>query len=186
MWTKHTRDVFNNASARSTLDCLLAKVLRGDFEVFMSRNTWMLNRQWFWFKASQKMGPRLRVSSNRLGEAGNRTCHPWFTRHRFISYTTAASLCTQYFHIRLSEWRFMFLCVDIWMEQFKLKVGRSFTLNLFPTNGGFDLFVTGRSHSFIERALAIIQQCNDHKDKLSLSRALTSLNSPHACKEAVI
>ena len=41
------------------------------------------------FKASQKTGLRLKVSSNRLGEAGNRTCDPWFTRHRFIPYTKA-------------------------------------------------------------------------------------------------
>ena len=41
------------------------------------------------FKASQKTGQRLKVSSGRLGEAGNRTCDPWFTRHRFIPYTTA-------------------------------------------------------------------------------------------------
>ena len=44
------------------------------------------------FKASQKTGQWLTVSSDRLGEAGNRTCDPWFTRHRFIPYTTAASL----------------------------------------------------------------------------------------------
>ena len=43
------------------------------------------------FKASQKTGQRLKVSSDRLGEAGNRTCDPWFTRHRFIPYTTAKS-----------------------------------------------------------------------------------------------
>ena len=42
------------------------------------------------FKASQKKGQQLKVSSDRLGEAGNRTCDPWFTRHRFIPYTTAA------------------------------------------------------------------------------------------------
>ena len=42
-------------------------------------------------KASQKRGQQLKVSSDRLGEAGNRTCNPWFTRHRFIPYTTAAS-----------------------------------------------------------------------------------------------
>ena len=42
------------------------------------------------FKASQKTGQRLKVSSDRLGEAGNRTCDPWFTRHRFIPYTTVA------------------------------------------------------------------------------------------------
>ena len=28
------------------------------------------------FKASQKTGQRLKVSSDRLGEAGNRTCYP--------------------------------------------------------------------------------------------------------------
>ena len=38
------------------------------------------------FKASQKTEQRLKVSSNRLGEAGNRTCDPWFTRHRIIPY----------------------------------------------------------------------------------------------------
>ena len=43
------------------------------------------------FKASQKTGQRLKVSSDRLGEAGNRTCDSWFTRHRFTPYTTAAS-----------------------------------------------------------------------------------------------
>ena len=44
------------------------------------------------FKASQKTGQRLKVSSDRLGEAGNRTCDIWFTRHRFIPYTTVATL----------------------------------------------------------------------------------------------
>ena len=43
------------------------------------------------FKASQKTGQRLKVSSDRLVEAGNRTCDPWFTRHRFIPYTTTDS-----------------------------------------------------------------------------------------------
>ena len=42
------------------------------------------------FKGSQKTGQRLKVSSDRLEEAVNRTCDPWFTRHRFIPYTTAA------------------------------------------------------------------------------------------------
>ena len=32
------------------------------------------------FKASQRMGPRLKVSSDRLGEAGNRTCDPQFRK----------------------------------------------------------------------------------------------------------
>ena len=48
------------------------------------------------FKASQKTGQRLKVSSDRLGEAGNRTCDPWFTRYRFIAHTTAASLLKGY------------------------------------------------------------------------------------------
>ena len=47
------------------------------------------------FKASQKTGQRLKVSSNRLGEAGNRTCDPWFTRHRFIPYTAATFQLTE-------------------------------------------------------------------------------------------
>ena len=36
----------------------------------------------FDFKASQKKGPQLKVSSDILAEAGNRTCDPLFTRHR--------------------------------------------------------------------------------------------------------
>ena len=44
------------------------------------------------FKASQKTGQRLKVSSDRLGEAGNRTCEPWFTRHRFIYYQFKATV----------------------------------------------------------------------------------------------
>ena len=43
------------------------------------------------FKASQKTGLQFKVSSNRLGEAGNQTCDPWFTRYSFMPYTTAAS-----------------------------------------------------------------------------------------------
>ena len=43
------------------------------------------------FKASQKRGQQLEISSDRLGEAMNQTCDPWSTRHRFIPYTTAAS-----------------------------------------------------------------------------------------------
>ena len=53
------------------------------------------------FKASQKTGQRLKVSSDRLGEAGNRTCDPWFTRHGFIPYTTAAERHRNtFFHAR--------------------------------------------------------------------------------------
>ena len=44
------------------------------------------------FNAFQKTGPRLKILSYRLGEAGNQTCDPWFTRHRLIPYTTAASV----------------------------------------------------------------------------------------------
>ena len=65
------------------------------------------------FKASQKTGQRLKVSSDRLGEAGNRTYDPWFTRHRFIPYTTAASHCWKsrdaaqfYYFLHTLIWRF--------------------------------------------------------------------------------
>ena len=37
---------------------------------FMSGSTRRHNRQWFWFKTSQKMGPQLKVSSEILGELG--------------------------------------------------------------------------------------------------------------------
>ena len=34
--------------------------------------------------------PKGSTESSFYGEAGNRTCNPWFTRHRFIPYTTTA------------------------------------------------------------------------------------------------
>ena len=36
------------------------------------------------FKASQKTDQRLKVSSERLGEAGNRTCDPWGQFHQRV------------------------------------------------------------------------------------------------------
>ena len=63
--------------------CFLAvPVLAGGFMVFWIY--FQLNLQGSGFEASQKTGERLKVSSDRLGEAGNRICDPWFTRHRFI------------------------------------------------------------------------------------------------------
>ena len=58
------------------------------FVNLMSRSTRRLAGSGSGFKASQKTGPRLKVSADRLGEAGNRTCDPWFTRHRVIPFTT--------------------------------------------------------------------------------------------------
>ena len=46
------------------------------------------------FKASQKTGQRFKVSSDRVEEAGNRTCDPWFTRHRFILFVAVFLGCT--------------------------------------------------------------------------------------------
>ena len=43
------------------------------------------------FKASQKTGQWLKVSYERLGEARNRTCDPWFTRHRFMSQNLSSA-----------------------------------------------------------------------------------------------
>ena len=54
------------------------------------------------FKASQKKGQWLKVSSNRLGEAENLTCDSWFTRLRFIPYTTVA-------HVYKKKWQFALL-----------------------------------------------------------------------------
>ena len=36
------------------------------------------------FNAFQKTVPRLKVPSDRLGEARHQTCDPWFTRQRII------------------------------------------------------------------------------------------------------
>ena len=44
----------------------------------------------FVLKCLRRLGQSLKVSSDRLEEAGNRTCDPSLTRHRFIPYTTAA------------------------------------------------------------------------------------------------
>ena len=61
------------------------------------------------FKASQKTGQRLKVSSDRLGEAGNRTCDSWFTRHRFIPYTTAAFIFVQLlWRLHLILWQLLY------------------------------------------------------------------------------
>ena len=57
------------------------------------------------------------------------------------------------------------------MEQFKLKVGRCFALISNHWGGEFELFVTVRRYFFIERALAVAQQCNDRNDKRSLERS---------------
>ena len=73
------------------------------------------------FKASQKTGQRLKVSSDRLGEAGNRICDPWFTRHRFIPYTTAASLF------------FFFFCGFPWVET--STAGRVYDLCVYYMTG---------------------------------------------------
>ena len=44
------------------------------------------------FKASQKTGQRLKVSSDRLGEAGNRTCDPWFVQtFLWLSWVSTSS-----------------------------------------------------------------------------------------------
>ena len=36
--------------------------------------------------------PEGSTESGFYGEAGNLTCDPWFTRHKFIPYTTAANV----------------------------------------------------------------------------------------------
>ena len=51
------------------------------------------------FKASQKTGQRLKVSSDRLGEAGNRTCDPFFCGFPWVETSTAGrvyDLCVYY------------------------------------------------------------------------------------------
>ena len=62
------------------------------------------------------------------------------------------------------------VCFFVWtysVEQFKLKVGKCFAL-ISNHLEGFDLLLG--TAIFIERALAIVQQCDDHTDKRSLER----------------
>ena len=59
---------------------------------FMSKSTQRLNHIGSGFKASQKMGPQLKVLPDRLGEAGNRTCDPLFKSQMLLSYTTEVLL----------------------------------------------------------------------------------------------
>ena len=42
-------------------------------------------------KRFRRRGNGLKSHRTDWGEAGNRTCDPWFTRHRFIPYTTATN-----------------------------------------------------------------------------------------------
>ena len=69
------------------------------------------------FKASQKTGQRLKVSSERLREAGNRTCDPWFTRHRFIPYTTAASQLSKF---KASSCNSFFSDIKLFLSKFAM------------------------------------------------------------------
>ena len=55
------------------------------------------------------------------------------------------------------------------MEQFKLKVGRCFAL--ISNNFGDLICLLLGAAIFIERALAIVQQCNDNTDKRSAERS---------------
>ena len=50
------------------------------------------------FKASQKTGQRLKVSSDRPGEAGIRTCDPWLTRQKktFCGFSMGRFVCLLY------------------------------------------------------------------------------------------
>ena len=63
------------------------------------------------FKASQKTRQRLKVSSDRLGEAVNRTCDPWFTRHSFIHYTK--KLFVAFLGINQFRWFWFKICMLI-------------------------------------------------------------------------
>ena len=53
---------------------------------FMSRSNRRLTGSGSGLKASQKTGPRLKVSSETLEEAGNRTCDPRFNRHPVLCF----------------------------------------------------------------------------------------------------
>ena len=59
-------------------------------------------------KRLRRQGPRLKVSSDRLGEAGNRTCDPWFTclltifiLKDLIDIELSFSHCSRYIKMRV-------------------------------------------------------------------------------------
>ena len=52
---------------------------------FISTSTRRLTDNGSHFKASQKTGPRFKVSSDRLREAGNRTCDTWSRRRTWMT-----------------------------------------------------------------------------------------------------
>ena len=97
-----TRDVFNNASARSAFKCFLSerKCLPRCLQVLAIQVDRCIARK-------SKM-PTKTIMGYREG------------------------LCTQYFQIRFSEWRCMLLVWVYEMEQFKLKVERCFHFDLQP------------------------------------------------------
>ena len=72
-------------------------------------------------------------------------------------------------HTILSDSTFgMTMYVFVWiyeMEQFKLKVGQCFAL--ISNHLGDLIFLLLGAAIFIERALTIVQQCNNHIDKRS-------------------
>ena len=92
------------------------------------------------FKASQKTGQRLKVSSDRLGEAGNRTCDPWFTRHRFIPYTTAA-----YYLVFCDSHLYQVLCYFLFLDIKKILF--HWTNNLHIETKSTLLFITKKSEN---------------------------------------
>ena len=63
------------------------------------------------FRASQKMGQQLKVPSDRMVEAENRTCDPRFTRHRFIPYKKNLFEAFQWVVTSTGPGGFMVVCV---------------------------------------------------------------------------
>ena len=65
------------------------------------------------------------------------------------------------------------VCFFVWiyeMEQFKLRVGLCFAL-ISNHLGVLICLLLGAAIFFTERALAIVQQCNDNTDKRSAERS---------------
>ena len=82
-------------------DCMFAAMFLGCtstgrvglcFLCSFSRNSLRLNRQWFWFKNRlRRRGNGLKSHLTIWEKRGIEPASPWFTRHRFIPYTTATS-----------------------------------------------------------------------------------------------
>ena len=102
--------MFDNASARSAIECFLSECKRSP-------------------RCLQALAIQVDRCIARKSKMATKT---------IIGFREG--LCTQYFRIWFSEWRYMLLCMNIWNETSKTEVRKVFLLvHVFSTNRGFGL-----------------------------------------------